>query len=181
MKAFFLARQPREKILILCLVLLAALWWLTAAIGRGTAFMTDFRGTTETLKMQKLTLDARESIQTRAEAAIRQLDPSRTFDTVRLQAELDTIATMAAITNKTIGDAKTEPTPQFSVNSAQISIRNADYATVVKFYEELKKRSPYIGIEQFSISTSNQANPTQLTAVARVSSVEIVRLPRAPD
>lgn len=175
MKTFFLSRQSREKILLLGLVLVAALWWLSSAIGRGSAFLGDFRSTTENLKMQKLTLDARESIQARATAAIQQLDPSRTFDTVRLQAELDAIATTAGIVNKNIGDARTEKTAQFSINSAQITIRNTDYASVIKFYEELKKRSPYIGLDQLTLSPSNQANPAQLTLMVKVSSVEIVK------
>ncbi|AWI09234.1 hypothetical protein [Ereboglobus luteus] len=175
MKAFFLSRQTREKVLLVGLVLVAALWWLTAAIGRTTTFIRDFKSTSLTLKVQQMTLDARESIQARANAAIRQLDPSRTYDTVRLQAELDTIATAVGITNKTISDARTEKTAQFSVNSAQITVRNTDYATVVKFYEEIKKRTPYIGLDQLTIQPSNVANPTQLTLMLKVSSVEILR------
>jgi hypothetical protein len=53
-------------------------------------------------------------------------------------------------------------------------IRNVDYASLVKFYEELKTRSPCISIEQFNIS-ANTANPAQLLVSIRVSSVEIAR------
>lgn len=175
MKAFFLSRLQREKILLVALVLIGALWWLTSAAGRARTFWGDFKSTTQTLDMQQRMLDARESIAARAAAAVKQLDPARTFDTVRLQAELDTMATMAVITNKTIGDARTERNAQFSVHSAQITLRNADYPSVVKFYEELKKRSPYIGLDQLSIQPTNQSNPSQLTVVMKVSSVEIAR------
>lgn len=174
MKTFFLSRLFREKILLLGLVAVGALWWLSSSINRASAFAREAKGTTTTLAMQQMMIDARDSIEARANAAIRQLDPASTFDTVRLQSELDTIATMAAISNKVIGDAHTDRTSQFSVHSAQITMRNTDYASLVKFYDELKKRTPYIGLEQLTIQSS-AANPNQLTASIKVSSVEIAR------
>ena len=175
MKTFFLSRLSREKLLLLGLVLMAALWWLSGVIGRATAFIDDWKSTTTTLESQQRMLDAREKIQSRATAAIQQLDPSRTFDTWRLQEELNTVATMAGIGNKNIGDLRSEKTTIFSINSAQVQIRNADYAMLVKFYEELKKRSPYIGLDQLTVQPSTPANPAQLTMQAKVSSVEIAR------
>ncbi len=68
----------------------------------------------------------------------------------------------------------TELTNQFSVNTVQVAVRNADLQSLLNFYGELEKRAPYIGLEQFSL-TANPANPSQLNAVMRVSSVEINR------
>ncbi|OAM90808.1 hypothetical protein OH491_03190 [Termitidicoccus mucosus] len=174
MKAFFLSRLFREKILLVGLVLIAAAMWLSSAGGRAATLGKQFRATSSTLAMQRVTIEAKDMIKARAEAAIEQLDPSRTFDRVRLQSELDTIANRAGIQNKSIGDAHTERVEQVAVNSAQVTIRNVDYASLVKFYEELKTRSPYISIEQFNIS-ANTANPAQLLVSIRVSSVEIAR------
>ena len=174
MKAFFLSRVIREKILLLALVLIVTLMWLSSAAGRASAFVSDYKRTTETLKLQQMRLDARESIEARAAAAIAQLDPASTFDTVRLQSELDAIATASGITNKTIGDARTEKTTQFSVNSASINLTNVDYASLVKFYEDLKKRAPYIGLDTLSIQP-NAANVTQLRVTIKVSSVEVAK------
>ena len=175
MKSFFLSRQSREKILLLGLVIMATLWWLTSALNRGTTFIADWKNTTDTLKSQQRMLDARETIQARAAAAIQQLDPASTFDTLHLQAELGIMTDAAGIANKTISDARSERTAQFSVNSAQIQIRNTDYPSLVKFYDELKKRTPYIGLDQMSIQPANPANPVLLIMVAKVSSVEIAR------
>jgi len=172
MKAFFLSRVLREKILLLGLVLVAALMWLTSAAGRAQAFYRNYKTTTQNLKDQQRMLDARESIEARAAAAIRQLDPASTFDAIRLQAELDTIASAAGIANKTIGDARTDKTALFSMNSANITLRNVDYASLVKFYEELKKRAPYIGLDTLSIQ-ANAANVNQLVVTIKVSSVEV--------
>jgi len=174
MKAFFLSRVIREKILLLALVLIAALMWLSSAAGRGSQFLRDYTRTTETLRAQQMMLDARESIEARATAAIAQLDPASTFDTVKLQSELDAIAKAAGIASTTIGDARTEKTTQFSVNSATINMRNVDYASLVKFYEELKKRAPYIGLDSLTMQ-ANTANVTQLTVTIKVSSVEVAK------
>jgi len=174
MKPFFLSRVLREKILLLALVLIAALMWLSSVAGRATTFINDYKRTTQTLKAQQMMLDARESIEARAAAAIAQLDPASTFDTVKLQSELDTIASASGIANKTIGDARTDKTSQFSVNSASITMRNVDYPSLVKFYEELKKRAPYIGLDSLSIQAAT-ANVTQLTVSIKVSSVEVAK------
>ena len=68
----------------------------------------------------------------------------------------------------------TERTSQFAVNTVQFSLRNTDWESLKRFYLELSRRSPYIGLEQFSL-TVTPGNPTLLNAMLRVSSVEIVR------
>lgn len=174
MKTFFLTRTSREKMLLLLLVLGGALMWLTSVGGRVSTFITDYKMTRASLERQAKMLGMRDSIKAREKAAIQQLDPSHTFDFVRLQAELNTMATIAGVTNPTISDAHTEKTAQFAVNSAQIAMRNTDYAALVKFYEELKKRAPYIGLEQLTISP-NATNGNLLTITVKVSSVEIAK------
>jgi len=44
----------------------------------------------------------------------------------------------------------------------------------VKFYEELKKRTPYMGIDQLSMQAA-PANVNQLSATIKVSSVEVAK------
>ena len=94
------------------------------------------------------------------------------FDTVMKWADsFRKIGVRANTTSEIIG---TDRTSLFSINSVQFSLRNTDWDSLKRFYLELSQRSPYIGIEQFSL-TVNPANPTLLTATLRVSSVEIVR------
>ena len=63
---------------------------------------------------------------------------------------------------------------QFAVHSVQFSARNADMGALISFYQGLAQRAPYLGLEQFALA-SNRANPSQLTASWRVTSVEIAR------
>jgi hypothetical protein len=175
MKAFFLSRALREKLMLLGLVAIAAAMWLSTVSTRVRLLWIEARGTSAELSTQSRWLGERAQIEADAKAAIEHLDPARTFDSVRLQAELNDVARSVGISKETsIDDTQVNPGPQFSLNSVRFVIRNAEYGSLVKFYEELSKRAPYIGIEEFSI-IANRANPSQLTASLRVSSVEISR------
>ncbi len=172
MKAFFLTRQLREKLLLLGLVLIAALMWLSAVSGRVKTFWNTAQITSSDLSDQRRWLAERTRIESDAKTAAARLDAARTFDSVRLQAELDSIAHAAGIGNTSINDTKVIPGPQFSINSVHFVVRNVDWNSLKRFYLDLASRAPYIGIEEFSLM-SGQADPNQLTASLRVSSVEI--------
>ena len=175
MKAFFLSRLLREKILLLGLAAVAAVMWLSATSTRVRGFWREASMTSSELDDQKRWLGERERIQAEAKAAVEHLDPAKTYDSVRLGAELYAIAREVGITRDTsIDDTQAAPGPQFSINSVRFVIRNGEWGAIKRFYEELSKRTPYIGIEEFTIF-SNRANPAQLTASLRVSSVEITR------
>jgi hypothetical protein len=93
---------------------------------------------------------------------------------VRLQGELNTLARTAGLTNYDVSDSRTVRTSQFAVHSVQFSARNVELGSLITFYRALSQRAPYLGLEQFALA-SNRANPSQLTASWRVTSVEIVR------
>jgi len=171
MKTFFLTRQLREKILLLGLVLIAAVTWLSSATHRTARLWREFHATTGVLEGQREMLAQQSRIEAEAKAAIQHLEPSKTFDGVRLQAEVDAIAKRTGVINFTADNVQTERVSQFSMNSMQVQIRNADYATLVKFYVELSKQAPYIGIEQFSLRVANFKHSVNM----RVSSVEIAK------
>ena len=63
---------------------------------------------------------------------------------------------------------------EFAVHTVQFVLPRADFEALKKFYLALSQRSPYIGIEQCTLS-AERANPAQLNASLTVSSVEIVR------
>ena len=171
MKAFFLTRQFREKLLLVGLILMAAATWLSSASHRTARFWREFHATSVLLDGQNELIAQRSLIEAEAKAAIEHLEPSKTFDGVRLQAEVDAIARRTGVVNYAADNVQTERVSQFSMNSMQLTIRNADYATLVKFYIELSKQAPYIGIEQFRLSASNFKHSVAM----RVSSVEIAK------
>jgi hypothetical protein len=175
MKTFFFSRHIREKILLTALLALVGIVWL-ARVGRsGRAFWLEWRANAAVLQTQQQWLDNRANIEGSATKAVAHLDPARTFSSPRLLGELSTIADQVGVRNNTSSEILgTELANQFSVNTVQVAVRNADLPSLLNFYEALDKRAPYIGLEQFSL-TVNPANPALLNAVMRVSSVEINR------
>ena len=165
MKAFFFTRHVREKILLVAFTALIAAVWLSAWSDRLARFW---------LNNQQAYLNERSRIEEDARKAVQHLDPARTFDAARLVGELGTIANSAGLTNTSSESPRTDQTSEFAVNSVQFSVRRAELGALLRFYEEVSKRAPYITIEQLTLQ-ADRANPALLNASIRVSSVEIVR------
>ena len=174
MKAYFLSRLLREKILLLALVGIGAAIWLSSVSDRASVQWKKIQATTIDLDIQQRWLLQRERIERGAIVAVERLDPSRTFDAVRLQSELNSLARSAGLSNYNVTDSRVSRTSQFSVHSVQFSVNNADIGSLITFYQMLEQRAPYLGLEDFKLA-SNASNPAQLRAEWRVTSVEIAR------
>ncbi|MDB6167468.1 MAG: hypothetical protein JWM88_332 [Verrucomicrobia bacterium] len=173
LKAFFLGRLLREKLLLVTIAALVAVTVLLSFSRRAGIFWRLQRTTTVTLAEQQQWLQNRRSIEQGAEAAARNLDPARTLDDTRLVGELNALARGQGLrfTNDT---PQTVRSGQFAMHTVQFNLLKCDWEALKRFYLELTKRSPYVGIEQFSLQ-AERANPAQLNASLRVSSIEIVR------
>jgi hypothetical protein len=174
MKAYFLSRLLREKILLLAFALLGAAIWLSGVAERANVQLKAIKTTSAELDVQQRWLLQRARFEKEAQLAIEHLDPSRSLDSVRLQSELNTMARAAGLTNYDVSDSRTDRTPQFAVNSLQFSARNVDIGSLITFYQAISQRAPYLGLEDFKLASS-PSNPAQLTATWRVTSVEIAK------
>ena len=106
-------------------------------------------------------------------AAIRNLDPARSFNGVRLSAELSNLAAAAGLGANTTSEVlPPERTEQFAVIAVRLRITRATWESLKTFYLELSKRAPYLTIDQFGI-VAERNNPGQLTANLRVVAVEV--------
>ena len=173
LKTYFLGRLLREKLLLVTIAALVALTVLSSFGKRAAAFWRTQRATSAALADQAEWLRNRTAIEAGAQQAVKNLDPARTLDDTRLVGELNALARSQGMrfTNDT---PQTVRSGQFAVHTVQFNLQKSDWDTLKRFYLELTKRSPYIGIEQFSL-TADRASPAQLNASLRVSSVEIVR------
>lgn len=174
MRRFFLSRLLREKVLMLAFVAIGAALWLSSVSDRGSLWWRAVRGTTVDLKTQAQWQSQREKIEAEAKVAIEHLDPVRTFNSVRLQQEIESIAKATGLKgNRDTSDARTERSAGFAINSVQFSVRNSSWESLSAFYDAVAKRAPYIGIEQFLLQ-ANTSKPELLDATLRVTSVEIL-------
>jgi hypothetical protein len=174
LRALFLARSLRVKLLVAAAAVAIAALWLSNLSNRAERMARAARATSGVLAEQSLWLGNRSSIEASAQQAAGQLDAVRTLDGTRLLAEVTAIAGEAGLTSTTSGDPKDESDGQFSVHTLQFNVTKVDWPTLKLFYLALSKRSPYIGIEEFSMQ-GDRANPTLLNASLHISSVEIAR------
>lgn len=172
LKAFFLSRLLREKLLLVVIALLVALTLLSNFSGRVARTWRAYRATTVALADQQQWLANRGTIEAGAGQAVKNLDPAKTLDDTQLVGELNGLARAQGL-KFTSDTPRTERSGQFAVHTVQFNLLKMDWDGLKRFYLELTKRSPYIGIEQFSLQ-SERANPAVLNASLRVSSVEIV-------
>jgi hypothetical protein len=173
LKAFYMGRHIREKILLAGWFVVVAAVWLSSYFGRTTHFYRSVVQTNFILKDQAHWLSNRASIEAQAQAAAGKLDAVRTLDATRLLAEVSAIAADSGLVkNTTSGESKDSPIGQFSVHTMQFNVTKVDWLSLKQFYLSLSKRSPYIGIEQFSMQV-DRANPSLLSANFQISSVEI--------
>ena len=173
LKAFFLGRLLREKLMLVVFVALGAAMWLASFSSRASRTFLEVRATRSQLAEHKQWLNSRETIESAAVEAVKNLDPAQTLDDTRLVGELSALAREHNLkfTNDT---PQTDRSAQFAVHTVQVTLPRADWEVLQKFYFALSRRSPYIGITQFNLS-ADRANAALLNASLRVSSVEIVR------
>jgi len=172
LRALFLARLLREKLLLVAFVVLGVAMWFSDFSHRAGVFWREQRSATVTLAEQKQWLANRAAIEAAAQKSAGRLDPASTLDATRLYAEVDKIARDAGL-NPGLGEQRDVIGEQFSVHSLQVTVNRVDWESLKKFYLNLQARSPYIGIEQFALNAPPAGSP--LTAVLRVSSVEVAK------
>jgi hypothetical protein len=84
------------------------------------------------------------------------------------------MATDAGLTNIRSGDTTDERSGQFAIHSVRFDVTRADWNSLWAFYSAIQQRSPYISIEECTVS-ADPANPSVLNLSLLVSSVEIAR------
>ena len=172
LKAFFLGRLLREKAMLVVFLLLGAAIWFSSFARRAGAFRGEFHRVSTELAEQKLYLENKTAIEAAARAALSKFEESRTLDATRLTAELQNLARQSGLANPSIETSGEIATGQFAIHTVSFSVRGADWEPLRKFYTELTKRTPYIGIESFQLAVTPDRRHN---LAVKVSSVEIIR------
>lgn len=172
-KTWFFGRMFREKLLVLGLVVTGAVIWLSSAADNLKASLGSFRVAEADLATQAVWLENRPAIDAAAAAAVKNLDPSKTYDATFLVAEIMRIAGQAGLAVNT-EPPRTQKSPQFSVHTVQVSTRRAEMVALLRFYQQLAAKAPYLGLEQVSLQ-GDRTNPGLVNATLQVLSVELVR------
>ena len=173
MRAWFASRNRRERVLVAAFTGLVALTWLVSATGRLRAGVSQWRSTRGDLAAQQLWLDRQQAIETQSAAAVRDLDPARTYDATRLVATITSLASAAGLT-PAIDTPATQRTPQFAYHTAKVTFRRASLPMLLHFYDDLAKQAPYLNLEAVTLQTDRAATGA-LNATMQISAPQIVK------
>jgi len=176
LRAFFLARLLREKILLVALAVILVALWASSVGGRAFRFWAESQHTGASLAQQTHWLNSRLRVQNAARQAASGFDPAKTLDSTRLLAVISSVANDAGLKNTTSGESQDVSNGQFSVHALQFTVTKVDWSSLKAFYRGLQAHSPYIGVEQFTV-VADRANPALLNASMKISSVEIAHGP----
>lgn len=172
LRAYFLSRLLREKLLLVGFLGIAVIMWATAYAARTRRFWTEQRQTTEQLKDQAAWLKRRPDIEAATQAAAAQMDPTKTLDPTGLSVEISRLANEAGI-KVTTGSVNPGPNVgQFAINTMHINVPATDWHAFAVFYQNLQAEAPYIAITQIAMNPAPR-NPAQVVASLDVSSFQI--------
>ncbi len=177
-KAFFLARQLREKLLLLAFFVATVAIWFSSFSGRARLFWLAAKSANDTLATQAAWLGKSDSIDARTKAAATKLDSLKTYNANLLLGVIDRLAKEAFGNRVTISTEASKSSGQFATHSvtANITAANteADWKLIMaKFYPELEKLWPYISLEELTISTAGAGRPMNVRL--RATSIEVIR------
>lgn len=173
LRAYFLSRLLREKILLLGFILIGVLWWLSSFNTRASRFVREQKSTSSDLAVQQQWLNNRTVIQEAANKAASRLDSAQTLDRAKLIGAVNQASSEVGLKNGGTTNPSSETNGQFTIHSIDYQVAGADYATLQQFYLKLNQRAPYIGIERFLLYPTNLNDSSKLTLNLRISSVEI--------
>ena len=177
MKRFFYSLKPSERILALLLVATAAGFWCVNVIGRVSDGWSEYQTKEEDAAVQKTWSVREKEIRNAAANAVQGLDAGHGYDEAKLVAEAVNAAKEAGLNPNTESPKTPQKAGKFMIHSLQMSCRRADIASVLRFYESVKARAPYLAIAQLSLQAERGTAGTvsmkvQLTALELVGEVK---------
>ncbi len=172
LRAFFLSRVLREKLLLVGFLGIAVIMWATSLSSRASQFWRLETATTRELKEQDMWLARRDQIEAATKSAAAQMDPGKTLDATALNVAVRQLATDTGVKLNTGGATPAVSSGQFSINAQRLTILPTDWKNFTTFYARLQERAPYIAITDLAMQPTPR-NPAQVTAAMTVTSFEI--------
>ena len=172
MKRFFFSLKPRERFMALGALLVAAILWSSGAWARVNGGWDAWRALEEDAVIQKSWLAKEREIRNSTALAVQGLDSGHGYDQAKLVAEAIN-ATKEAGLNANTESPKTTKAGKFAIHSLQMRCSKADLASVLRFYESVKSRAPYLAIGNLSM-TAERGSAGTVTFKATITALELL-------
>jgi hypothetical protein len=179
MKHFFFSLKPRERMMALAAIVVAAFLWSTGAWGRVRGNWDGWQALEEEARTQKSWTSRETEIRNAAAAAVNGLDSGRGYDEAKLVAEAVAAAREAGLSPSTESPKPAQKAGKFAVHSLQMTCRKADMTSVLRFYDSVKARAPYLAIGQLSM-LADRGSVGTVTLKVQVTALELLGEAPAP-
>ena len=177
MKHLFFSLKPRERLMALLGLVMLAFLWSTGAWGRVRGGWDDWQALEVDAKVQKTWLAKEKELRADAAKALQGLDAGKGYDEAKLVAETIAAAKECGLTPNTEAP-KTLKAGRFATHTLQLSCRRAEIANIVKFYQNLAARAPYVALSSLNLQADRgSAGTVSMTAV--ITALELLE-PAAP-
>ena len=172
LRAFFLSRDLREKLLLVGFLGVAVIMWASSYSSRASSFWRAKQATTQELANQDNLLRQQPLIEAATKQAAAQMDPAKTLDPTLLSVEVRRIANEAGVNFSSGTVIPGANVGQFAINTMRLSFTNTDWHAFAVFYQHLQERAPYLAITELAMQPV-RSNPAQISATMTVASFEI--------
>ncbi len=161
----------RERFLLTVFIWCCLFVWAGSVIQGGKNFRLQFIKTKNELATQEDMIDNKEAIETRLQDELTRLDPQKTYTSSQLVGKLDSFARGSNL-NFDTNSPNTKPGDIFNIHTVRIQVRRAEIGDLINFDKQVKKESPYLGLERVKL-TAVKSDPRYLNAQFVVSSFEL--------
>lgn len=172
MKALFFGLNARERLMALAALGILAFLWVTAAYGRVSDVWANWTDLEKKAAFHRARFAEEKKIRAEVAVAVQGLDEGRGYDKARLVAEAFAAAKEAGLTPSTEAPT-TVKAGRFAVHSLQMTCRKADMGSLVKFYEAIRPRAPYLAMGNLTIQ-SDRGKEATVTVNIQVTALELI-------
>ena len=172
MKTLFFGLNARERLMALLALGILAFLWVTAAYGRVNEVWANWTDLEKKAAFHRARFAEEKKIRAEVAIAVQGLDEGRGYDKARLVAEAFAAAKEAGLTPSTEAPT-TVKAGRFAVHSLQMTCRKADMASLVKFYEAIRPRAPYLALGNLTIQ-SDRGKDATITINMQITALELI-------
>jgi hypothetical protein len=172
MKTLFFGLNARERLMALAALGILAFLWVTAAYGRVSDVWANWTDLEKKAAFHRARFAEEKKIRAEVAVAVQGLDEGRGYDKARLVAEAFAAAKEAGLTPSTEAPT-TVKAGRFAVHSLQMTCRKADMGSLVKFYEAIRPRAPYLAMGNLTIQ-SDRGKEATVTVNIQVTALELI-------
>ena len=151
MKALFFGLNARERLMALLALGILAFLWVTAAYGRVNDVWANWQDLEKKASFHRARFAEEKKIRADVAIAVQGLDEGRGYD--------------EAPTTVKAG--------RFAVHSLQMTCRKADMGSLVKFYEAIRPRAPYLALGNLTIQ-SDRGKDATITINMQITALELI-------